>query len=135
MAYRALVLIQVAAGRHEVALTEHGGTAGHPRNGAKIASAVRDEADHVGCRVHVVEELAVAFASPSILHEPPVPRRRRRVVQNFVVGWRPAPVATEDRVLVVELGHVEVPVVLMSRIHTETAAGRAKCVPPQRVAL
>ena len=47
----------------EKLLTAHGGTAVHPRNGVKIASAVHNEAVHVGVYVHVLED---AFASPRI---------------------------------------------------------------------
>ena len=43
--------------------TAYGGTVRHTGSGVKIASAVRDEANHVGVHVHAVED---TFASPRI---------------------------------------------------------------------
>ena len=38
----------------------------HPRNGPRIASAIRDEADHVGVHVRVVEKLLTAHGGTAV---------------------------------------------------------------------
>ena len=60
-------------------------------------TAVRDEADHAGVHGPRCRKACGRLHKSRILHKPPRPEFR---------GECPAPAATADRVLVIELGHV-----------------------------